>query len=370
MIKGKKYGLIMVFPIICWILYFLTPGIAQASSMLEIEASADHIQTGDNFTLDFYLNDITDLYGVEIDMCYDPSMLEVVYGDESTSDKPVFVANLGGTDTSEFTVVVNQADNTKGLLSVAETLLGPVPGIDLAGKNLVATAKFHALKEGSLVLKLAPSGTKINNLGLGESQSNILVNLCDSQPIAQAISLPSIAEQTILIEDATPQNSNISPTSGTFDKNVSAQTDVKTTMTLNGNTLVRISDGETDLEQGTDYSVSENIVTITAAYLGAQAVGTTTLTFNFSAGAAQTLVIMVKDSTTTQNLAGDVDGSGTVDVGDAIVVLRYVVGLETNLQPQQIQAANVSGDSVVDVGDAILILQKIVGLIDKFPIQP
>ena len=66
---------------------------------------------------------------------------------------------------------------------------------------------------------------------------------------------------------------------------------------------------------------------------------------------------------------GDSNGDGNVDVGDAIKVLKYIVGLENSFEQQQLQAANVSGDSGVDVGDALLILQKIVGLITKFPID-
>ena len=70
-------------------------------------------------------------------------------------------------------------------------------------------------------------------------------------------------------------------------------------------------------------------------------------------------------------LLGDVSGSGTVDVGDAILVLRSIVGL-VDLTERQLWAANVTGnttpngDHLVDVGDAILILRYIVGLIEDF----
>lgn len=70
-----------------------------------------------------------------------------------------------------------------------------------------------------------------------------------------------------------------------------------------------------------------------------------------------------------QPVKGDVDGNGNVDVGDAILVLRHIVGLENNLQLQQLQAANVNGDSAVDVGDAIMILRKIASLITEFPLK-
>jgi len=66
---------------------------------------------------------------------------------------------------------------------------------------------------------------------------------------------------------------------------------------------------------------------------------------------------------------GDVNEDGVVDVGDAILVLRSIVGL-TTLNARQIKAADVNGDGVVDVGDAILILRRIVGLVTKFPVEP
>ncbi len=63
---------------------------------------------------------------------------------------------------------------------------------------------------------------------------------------------------------------------------------------------------------------------------------------------------------------GDVNGDNTVDVGDAILVLKSIVGL-INLDATQFAAADVNGDEKVDVGDAILILRYIVGLIMEFP---
>jgi hypothetical protein len=62
---------------------------------------------------------------------------------------------------------------------------------------------------------------------------------------------------------------------------------------------------------------------------------------------------------------GDVNGDTYVDSGDAIVVLRYSVGL-INLTDQQCRAGNVTGkpnDRDIDSGDAIKILRYSVGLI-------
>ena len=65
---------------------------------------------------------------------------------------------------------------------------------------------------------------------------------------------------------------------------------------------------------------------------------------------------------------GDLDGDGKINVGDAIMVLRHIVGLSV-LQDAALMAADVDGDGKVNVGDAIMILRHIVGLIEEFPVN-
>lgn len=71
---------------------------------------------------------------------------------------------------------------------------------------------------------------------------------------------------------------------------------------------------------------------------------------------------------------GDINGDGRIDVGDAILLLRYIVGLN-DLELDQIGRANVNasfdtaGSPTLDVGDAILVLRRIVGLTEEFPAE-
>ena len=58
---------------------------------------------------------------------------------------------------------------------------------------------------------------------------------------------------------------------------------------------------------------------------------------------------------------GDVTTDGSVDVADAILVLRSVVGLAT-LNPLQECNADADGNGTVDSGDAVRILRTVVGL--------
>ncbi|PWW01251.1 putative repeat protein (TIGR02543 family) [Paenibacillus cellulosilyticus] len=153
------------------------------------------------------------------------------------------------------------------------------------------------------------NGAETLVLGTDYTVTGNTVTLLKSYLAAQAVGTTSLtftfsggADQTlaITVNDTTPQNSTISPNAGSFNKKVSAQADVDTTLTLNGNTLTGISNGAETLVLGTDYTVTGNTVTILKSYLAEQSVGATSLTFTFSGGADQTLTITVND-TTPQN---------------------------------------------------------------------
>lgn len=112
----------------------------------------------------------------------------------------------------------------------------------------------------------------------------------------------------VAITDSQP-GSTITPTTASFDKNPAKQADIPVTMTLNGNTLNGIKNGSTALVPGTDYTVSGNIVTILKSYMAQQAVGTTNLTFDFSAGTDPVLVVTVTNS--SSNIAVQFFNSNT-----------------------------------------------------------
>ncbi|MDT8715084.1 xyloglucanase [Clostridium sp. 19966] len=95
---------------------------------------------------------------------------------------------------------------------------------------------------------------------------------------------------------STAQDSSITPTTASFDKNTTAQADIPVTMTLNGNTLSSITNGTNTLVSGTDYTVSGSTVAIKKSYLATLAVGSSSLTFNFSAGNPSSISVTVTDS--------------------------------------------------------------------------
>ncbi len=66
---------------------------------------------------------------------------------------------------------------------------------------------------------------------------------------------------------------------------------------------------------------------------------------------------------------GDVNLNGTVEVADAILAMRYAMGL-VDLNEEQLYQCEVSGNGVYDLVDATLILRFAMNLIDGFPADP
>ena len=68
-------------------------------------------------------------------------------------------------------------------------------------------------------------------------------------------------------------------------------------------------------------------------------------------------------------LWGDANGDGVVDTVDALLLMRWVMGIEEldeeNLDPW----CDVNGDGVIDFTDALLIARKVMGIIDLFPVE-
>lgn len=103
-----------------------------------------------------------------------------------------------------------------------------------------------------------------------------------------------------------PSDPIIDPTSAIFDKYSSTANykDIVVNITAESTTLSAIKNGAIVLSEGTEYSVSGNTVTINKSYLEQQATGYITLTFDFSEGEDQEMVITINDSTPSSGGGG------------------------------------------------------------------
>ena len=77
------------------------------------------------------------------------------------------------------------------------------------------------------------------------------------------------------------------------------QANIPVTLTLNGNTLTSIRNGNAVLAAGTDYTLTGNQVVLSKNYLATLSKGSAVLTFQFSAGNPAVLNLTIKDTTVT-----------------------------------------------------------------------
>jgi len=74
--------------------------------------------------------------------------------------------------------------------------------------------------------------------------------------------------------------------------------------------------------------------------------------------ADKTVTATFSSSTT---ISGDVDGNGTVTMGDALLLAQSIVGI-TTLTPAQRLAADVNGDGIMSMADTLQVAQIVVGI--------
>ena len=97
--------------------------------------------------------------------------------------------------------------------------------------------------------------------------------------------------------------------------------------------------------------------------------GFTVGSFDTSTPGTKTVTVSYEGKTTSFNVyvkekiwLGDLNGDGTIDAGDAVIISRYDAG-EITLTADQLKAGDINGDGVVDAGDAVIISRYDAGLI-------
>ena len=155
------------------------------------------------------------------------------------------------------TVTVTAADTGSGVLK-AEYLLSDIKFSTEAA--VTGTWNTLSLTAGAASFSINPSSAQFIYVKLTDNDNN--VSILNSDGIV-------LYTDSVLLTDAAEFN---------FD----TLADIPVTMTLNGNTLAGVKNGNTALIGGTDYTVSGSTVTLSQSYLAAAlADGSLTLTFTF-----------------------------------------------------------------------------------------
>ena len=165
---------------------------------------------------------------------------------------------------------------------------------DLEFTLMPAGHSFTAIQNGTTVLRPGIDYTVSGNL-YTIKQSYLNTSTIGTLTLTFIMSEGSNPTSIIVISDSTPGKATVTPTIVTYDKYTPK--DVNFTLNFGSYTLLAITNGETTLTAGTDYTIRGNICTIKQSYLDALAVGNVTLTLAMSGGDNQAAIIVIKDST-------------------------------------------------------------------------
>jgi len=116
-----------------------SPGVAD----LWIEPPSAEVVTGGETTVDIMVADVDDLFGIQLELSFDPTLVEVVDSDGALPGIQIDPGNCPVPDI----VVVNEADNTLGTIQYAASSLKPTPPCSPGG--IMASITFRGLAEGT-----------------------------------------------------------------------------------------------------------------------------------------------------------------------------------------------------------------------------
>ena len=136
--RPKAFWTIFLVIILC-LTAVLAAGSAGAEPavvpLLLLDPAAPVVNVGSTVDVDMRLDDILDVYGVELNLTFDPAIVQVTGGSLTpmTCPQPDFVSADSG------------ADNIAGTIKYAATQLNPTPACD---GGVVATINFECIAEG------------------------------------------------------------------------------------------------------------------------------------------------------------------------------------------------------------------------------
>lgn len=139
---------------------------------------------GEAFTIEIFIDSVTDLYGLATDVTYDTEYLEVVDLDDTADNgiQPTVTEgtflNSGGADETHLRSALE--DETSGNLVLGFSRTGVAQGVDAVTETKILSATFKAIKKGTTTITFTNSGlrnsgnTDISDLSWKETTINIL----------------------------------------------------------------------------------------------------------------------------------------------------------------------------------------------------
>ena len=160
--------------------------------MVSVHTATPTAAIGDPVIVDVDISGVTDLYGFQLDLQFDPSLLSFTGG---TSTEGAFLPG-GGT-----TFFIGGTDNGSGAVTgTADTLIGAITGV--SGGGILATFSFTAIAPGVSALTLANVfllDSSLNAIEFTTQGASVTVQATRSLPEPSSLLLLIIALATVAL---------------------------------------------------------------------------------------------------------------------------------------------------------------------------
>jgi hypothetical protein len=188
----KRYGVITILAALYGILITLAvpniPAGAQTQPVIRFDPSALELRPDTPGAVNVRVDDVQNLYGLEIQLAFDPDIIEVIDADPEAEGVQIKPAGWW----KDGFVAVNQVDNGSGRIDFAATLLRPAQAV--SGNQVVATVAFVIGKTGTSMLRVESAILSTRNaetIAYTQQAGEIGVNESGQAPNVQANTRPA-----------------------------------------------------------------------------------------------------------------------------------------------------------------------------------
>ena len=125
-------------------------GFAQAETRVFLQQVET---TNDTLTVEVMVEDVTDLYGVQFDITYDPTVVSVQDVEPDKAGTQIEPGQFLPSGQGESFIVANEVDQAEGKVTFATTLLNPTPAVN--GTGSLARITFDRLQNAPSVIEVS-----------------------------------------------------------------------------------------------------------------------------------------------------------------------------------------------------------------------
>ena len=147
-------------------------GNAAAAASVVVDPASANIAVNGNGNFSVKINNVTDMFGADVTLTFDPSVVEVQDADNGTAGTQV---KLGDCFPTGSQVVRNAADNAAGTIRVAASRIAPAPAVTGSCTVFEFTLKGKANGQSKLTLGPVQVASKQGAIDTTQTNGNVVV---------------------------------------------------------------------------------------------------------------------------------------------------------------------------------------------------